>query len=157
MLQERLCNEVHQSSLRDRFFAMRWNDRRETFDKFAWRLRSASLLLPDKIDDGLLLNRLKTGLPIRLQDHAKLVSGSFDEVVSRVSSLSSAQSSRVEVVREIKEDRTPTDRFANVQCHYCQNLGHISCDCEKKKSDKQYKGKEHGNREGPARPCKTQN
>ena len=59
----RLCNEVHQSTLRDRFFAMAWNERRKTFEKFAWRLRSASLLLPDMIDDGLLLNRSQEWAP----------------------------------------------------------------------------------------------
>lgn len=160
LLGKRLCNEVHQSALRDRFFAMTWNEKRESFEKFAWRLRSASLLLPDVVDDGLLLNRLKNGLPNRLQDQAKLVSGTFDEVVSRVSSLSSARNSRVESVREIREDaqaasgqenrNSQVDRFAHVRCHYCQKLGHISRDCEKKLKDRTVAGKGRGDQPRPA-------
>ena len=103
MLGNRLCNDIHQSTLRDRFFPMTWNEKRETFEKFAWCLCSAALLLPGAVDDGLLLNRLKNGLPNRLQDQAKLVSGTFDEVVSRVSSLSTAQGNRHEAVREVRE------------------------------------------------------
>ncbi|CDF32828.1 unnamed protein product [Chondrus crispus] len=128
LLGNRLCNEIHQSALRDRFFAMTWNEKRESFEKFAWRLRSASLLLPGTVDDGLLLNRLKNGLPSRLQDQAKLASGTFDEVVSRVSSLSSAQINRIERVREVRDDRPAStgpamnypagDRFSHVRCHY---------------------------------------
>lgn len=114
LLQTRLCNEVHQSSLRDRFMAMKWNERKETFDRFAWRLQSAPLLLPDRVDDGLLLNRLRTGLPTRLQDQAKLVFGTFDEVVSRISILSSTQPGRMEAVREIRESKHSVNRFANV-------------------------------------------
>ena len=59
LLSKRLCNEIHQSVLRNRIFAMTWDEKKETFDRFAWRLRSPSLLLPDVIDDGMLLNRLK--------------------------------------------------------------------------------------------------
>lgn len=167
ILGKRLCNDIHQSSLRDRFFAMKWNEKKETFGRFAWRLRSASLLLPETVDDGLLLNRLKNGLPNRLQDQAKLVSGTFDEVVSRVSSLSTAQQvSRHETVREVREpNQSPTsgrtekgpaeapsaaDRFAHVRCHYCQQLGHISRDCGKKKSDRLAAGKEKGYQQSPA-------
>ena len=167
LLGMRLCNEVHQSTLRDRFFAMTWNERRETFEKFAWRLRSASLLLPDMIDDGLLLNRLKNGLPNRLQDQPKLLSGTFDEVVSRVSSLSSAQGHRLEKICEVREDgvakmsHVPSfssdNRFAHVRCHYCQNLGHISRDCEKKMADRGASGKGRGDQPGPAGPDPKRN
>lgn len=157
LLQARLCNDVHLSSLRDRFLGMRWNKRKEPFDRFAWRLRSAALLLPDKVDDGLLLNRLKTGLPTRLQDQAKMFSGTFDEVVSRVASLSSAQSGRVESVREIEEGGDQSARFAHVRCHYCQQLGHISRECEKKKADKALTGKGQGTRQGPTGPYGKQN
>lgn len=62
-LEKRLFNEVHQSTLRDRFFAMRWNEKKESFEKFAWKLRSTALALPGAVDDGLLLNRLKAGMP----------------------------------------------------------------------------------------------
>lgn len=162
MLGKRLCNDIHQSALRDRFLEMTWNEKRETFEKFAWRLRSTSLLLPEVVDDGLLLNRLKNGLPNRLQDQAKLVAGTFDEVVSRVSSLSSAQINRIEKVREVREEGIAkvgedsnllsANRFAHARCHYCQNLGHISRDCSKKISARRGPGKEQGYQQRPAGP-----
>ena len=167
LLSKRLCNEIHQSALRDRFFAMTWDERKETFERFAWRLRSASLLLPDVIDDGLLLNRLKNGLPNRLQDQAKLVSGTFDEVVSRVSTLSTAKGHRPEMVREVRENgqtkeefngmQLATDRFANFRCHYCQRLGHISRDCEKKRNDRFTQGKGNPDQRSPSGPNPKQN
>ena len=167
LLEKRLCNEVHQSALRDRFLSMTWNEKRETFERFAWRLRSASLLLPETIDDGLLLNRLTNGLPNRLQDQAKLVAGTFDEVVSRVSGLSSAQSNRVEKIREVRESGmepkkqgsiySSSDRFAHVRCHYCQKLGHISRDCEKKMSDRVASGKGRADRRSPVGPNPMRN
>ena len=144
---------------------MKWNGRKETFERFAWRLRSAALLLPNTVEDGLLLIRLKSGLPTRLQDQAKLVSGTFDEVVSRVSSLSTAQITPFEKVREIREEDKQAvhdgasqstvgavDRFAHVRCHYCQKLGHISRGCDKNKSDRIAAGKAKGEQKGPAAP-----
>lgn len=166
LLSKRLCNEIHQSALRDRFFAMYWNEKIETFEKYAWRLRSASLLLPDVIDDGLLLNRLKNGLPNRLQDQAKLVSGTFDEVVCRVATLSTAKGNRSEMVREVRENggteksrdgMLREDRFASFRCHYCQKLGHISRDCEKKKSDRAKQEKGRADQQSPAGPSPKHN
>lgn len=103
LLPKRLCNEIHQSALRDRFFAMIWDENKENFERFAWRLRSASLLLPDVIDDGLLLNRLKNGLLNRLQNQAKLVSGTFDEVVNRRRAI--APKWCVKSVKSVKMDK----------------------------------------------------
>lgn len=95
------------------------------------------------------------------------MSGSFDEVVIRVSSLSTAQAVRTESVREVREhsrssegavstgnaqgqDVSPTadNRFAHVRCHYCQKLGHISRFCDKKKSDKAASGEGSGDQRG---------
>lgn len=167
LLSKRLCNDIYQSALQDRFFAMTWDEKKETFEKFAWRLRSASLLLSDVIDDGLLLNRLKNGLPHRLQDQAKLVSGTFDEVVSRVSTLSTAKGHRSEMVREVRENghtkkqqgeiQGTADRFANIRCHYCQRLAHISRDCEKKKNDRVKQGKGMADQRSPVGPIQKRN
>ena len=167
LLGMRLCNEIHQSALRDRFFAMTWNERREPFEKFAWRLRSASQLLSDKVDDGLLPNRLKNGLPNRLQDQAKLISGTFDEVVSRVSSMYSARGNRLEKVCQLREDGlakighvlsfSSDNRFAHVRCHYCQTLGHISRDCEKKWQTEEHRDKEEERGISKALLVRTQN
>lgn len=66
----------------------RWCDRRESFHKNASRPCSTALSLPDAIEDGVLLNRLKAGLPTRLQDQSRLVTGGFDKFVSRFSCLS---------------------------------------------------------------------
>ena len=167
LLSKRLCNYIHQSALWDRFFAMTWNEKSESFERYAWRLRSASLLLPEAIDDALLLNRLRNGLPNRLQDQAKLVSGTFDEVVSRVSTLSVTKSYRSECVRGVKEhvtvatneggSKTTSNHFATYRCHYCQKLGHISRDCEKKKIDRLGQGKGISGRQSPAGPSSNRN
>ena len=89
------------------------------------------------------------------------MSGIFDEVVRRVSNLSTAQRNRYEAVFEVCEidqvqaesDRAETlggtDRFAQVRCHYCQKRGHISRYCKKKNTDKLATGKEKGAIEGP--------
>ena len=104
-LEKRLCNSVYQSALRDKFFSISWCDKRESFDKCASRLRSAALTIPDAIEEGIMLNRLKAGLPTRLQDQASLVPGGFDEVVSRLSCLSTAQMVKGEHVREVNEPK----------------------------------------------------
>eukprot|EP00171_Calliarthron_tuberculosum_P002219 IDg2219t1 len=80
-LQDRLCNNVHQAALQDKFFELRWNEKRESFSAFAEKLRSAALALPKGVEEDVLLNRLKAGLPPRLRDQAHLVTGTFDEVV----------------------------------------------------------------------------
>ena len=125
------------------------------------------MLLPDAIEDGLLLIRLKNCLPNRLQDQAKLVSGSFDEVVSRVSTLSTAKFHRSEIVRELRENekveekgvgmQLSTDRFASFRCHYCQRLGHISRDCEKKRAYRVKQGKGRTDQQSPAGPNPNHN
>ncbi len=102
LLEERLCNEVHQSVLQDRLFDMKWNERKESFTKFAQRLRSAALALPGGISEDVLLNRLKAGVPTRLKDQANLISGSFDVVVTKLCRLSAARQMR-EQVRNISE------------------------------------------------------
>lgn len=90
LLSKSLCNDIQESALRELSFAMNWNENRNSLEIFAWRLGSASLLLSDVVTVVLLLNRLKNGLPNRLQNQNKLVSGTFEEVESRVSSFSSA-------------------------------------------------------------------
>lgn len=154
MLEVRLCNETHRSALQDRFFSMKWNERRESVAYYAERLRSASMAWTTPISDDVLLNRFKAGLPQRLQDQAVLVTGNFDTVVSSVSRLSTAQQSAPrELVREVSEAHSPTgrqtlpaakvptysssmtNRFAHVKCHFCQQLGHIARFCSKNKPE----------------------
>lgn len=155
LLEARLCNGAHRKALQDRFFSMTWNERKESVAEYAERLRAASLALPTPIANDVLLNRFKAGLPQKLQDHAILVAGDFDEVVSAVSELSSAQqNTSKEPVRKVREEvaaiKTPcnpvlgqTDtmgdqrnRYASYTCHYCQKVGHISRFCNKKKADR---------------------
>lgn len=85
LLEERLCNSAHLSTLQDLFFRMKWNERRESVAKLADRLRSAAMSLPTPISNDVLLNRFKAGLPSKLQDQAALVFRDFDTVVSSVS------------------------------------------------------------------------
>eukprot|EP00171_Calliarthron_tuberculosum_P002217 IDg2217t1 len=100
---------------------------------YAQKLRSAALALPGGIQEDVLLNRLKAGIPGRLRDQAHLVSGTFDEVVSRLSRVSAAQMSR-EDIREVNEEVSPgsfnapmtSNSYANYICHYCQVKGHIA-------------------------------
>lgn len=103
LLEERLCNEVHQAALQDRFFDMKWNKRRKSFVAFAHRLRSAALALPGGVKEDVSLNRLKAGLSPRFRDQANLISGSFDVVANRLSRLSTAAQVRGEQVREVAE------------------------------------------------------
>ena len=140
-LELRLCNEVHRAALQDRFFELRWNEKRESFYAFAQKLRSAALALPNGMTEEIMLNRLKAGIPTRLRDQAQLITGSFDEVVSRLSRVSGAQLSR-ESVREISEEKTNNtsimdlekkERYANYLCHSCGERGHISRYCHKNK------------------------
>lgn len=144
LLENRLCNKVHQAALQDRFFSMKWNERKEAFSAFAQRLRSAALALPGGINEDVLLNRLKAGLPTRLKDQANLITGSFDVVVSKLGVLSTAAQNR-EFVREVAEVpvQKPSNysgngsynRFAHVICHYCSQRGHIARFCPKRKAD----------------------
>lgn len=133
-LEERLCNKVHQSELQDKLFDMKWNERKETFTTFAQRLRSASLALPTPIDKDILLNRLKAGIPSRLRDQAHIITGSYDEVVTRLGRLSAAQMPR-EGVREIVENKDGgmAERYATYLCHACGKRGHIARYCTVKR------------------------
>lgn len=130
-LEERLCNKVHQSALQDKLFEMRWNERKESFTTFAQRLRSASLSLPTPIGNDILLNRLKAGIPSRLRDQAHIITGSYDEVVTRLGRLSAAQITR-EGVREIEENHNGgmEERYASYLCHSCGKRGHIARYCK---------------------------
>lgn len=159
-LQTRLCNDTHQSVLRDNFFAMQWNESRESFMKFATRLRSAAMMLPSgTIDEGFLLNRLKTGLPKRIQDQAALISGSYDEVVGKLASLSTVKNPK-ERVRAVVEGshiepktNTPTQPWwETAQCHYCKEVGHIARHCPKKRRDKEMSKNLQGKGEAPKKP-----
>lgn len=172
LLERRLCNDTHQSALRDKFFGMKWNEKRESFDRFASCLRSAFLSLPTgTVDEGVLVNRLRSGLPQRIQDQAILITGGFDEVVSKLSNLSSTQLLRGESVREVKElssadqeqstakerqrsSALPGDanKWASVKCHYCGELGHISRTCEKNMADKKAQGNARAGQQSPAAP-----
>ncbi len=149
LLEERLCNEVHKAALQDRFFDMKWNERRESFVIFAHRLRSAALALPGGVKEDVLLNRLKAGLPPRLRDQANLISGSFDVAASRLSRLSTAAQVRGEQVREVLEGTVKKgndssgpslgreEQFSHVTCYFCGEKGHIARHCEAKKAARQ--------------------
>lgn len=135
LLETRLCNKAHRSALQDMFFGLKWNERRESVSGYAERLRSAAIALPTEVGAGVLLNGFRAGLPQKLQDQAVLVTGDFDDVVSAVSRLSSAQMAPKKQVREIQEGGRPTprndddttrvgsNRFAHVQCYACQTMG----------------------------------
>lgn len=154
LLETRLCNKTHRSALQDKFFEMRWSEKKESVAQYAERLRSASMALPTPIEGDVLLNRFKAGLPQKLQDQAVLVMGDFDTVVSSVSRLSTAQQNlHRESIREVKEhtghgapqqpegsNASNESRFAHVKCHFCLQLGHIARFCDKKKA---LKGKEY--------------
>lgn len=153
-LEARLCNKAHRSALQDKFFNLKWNDRRESVGGYAERLRSAAMALPSAIPSDVLLNRFRAGLPQKLQDQAVLATGDFDEVVSAISRLSSAQKSTPEHVREVSEtsgasqtvDRPDQGtRFAHVKCYFCQGLGHIARYCPKKRPAEGGKGSGGGN------------
>lgn len=170
MLEVRLCSKTHRSALQDKFFAMKWNEKKESVAHYAERLRSAAMALPTPVDNDVLLNRFKAGLPQKLQDQAVLVMGDFDTVVSSISRLSTAQQSfHREQVREVIESAgggpsqssgNAGNRFAHVKCHYCSQLGHIARYCDKKKAaDKANEGNarpahraEQGNGAGGANP-----
>lgn len=81
---------------------MKWNERKESFTSFAERLRSASIALPTSIDNDILLNCLKAGITARLCDQAQIITGSYEEVVTRLGRLSAEKIPR-EGVREIEE------------------------------------------------------
>ena len=107
LLETRLCNRTHMSALQDKFFSMKWNERKESVGSYAERLRSASMSLPTPISNDVLQNRFKAGLPQKLEDQAVLVTGDFDTVVSAVARLSTAQQvSTREHVREVAERAT---------------------------------------------------
>ncbi len=105
-------------------------------------LRSAALSLQDGVAEDVLLNRLKARVPVCPRDQAHLITGSFDEIVSRLRRLSSAQVHR-EAVREVSEtvndaaggSSSTANKYATHICHYCQKRGHIARHCEKKKAD----------------------
>lgn len=70
-----------------------------------------------------------------MRDQAHLVTGSFDEVVTRLSRVSTAQMSG-ESVQEIKEMEsheqrgTARDKCASYLLHACGNRGHIARMCD---------------------------
>ena len=107
LLATRFCNRTHMSALQDKFFSMKWNERKESVGSHAERLRSASMSLPAPISNDVSLNRFKGGLPQKLQDQAVLVTGDFDTVISALARLSTAQQvSTREHVREVAERTT---------------------------------------------------
>ena len=129
---------------------MRWYEGKETFESYASRLRSASMKLAHgSIDESTLLNRLRNGLTRRIQDQAALIPGGCDEVVSRLAALSTTQGYK-ENVRQVNEGTSETgrNRWANVRCHFCSELGHISRHCPKKR-DEACEGKGSGGNQEP--------
>lgn len=118
---------------------MKLNEKRESFPAYETRLRSAALAIPNGIPEDVLMNRLKAGIPLRLREQAHLVTGTYDEVATRLGRLSTAQVIR-ETVQEMSED-TPRsvlgvedNRYATYLCHFCGNRRHIARDCVKKKT-----------------------
>ncbi len=63
--------------------------RARRFAAYAQMLRSAALSLQDGVAEDVLLNRLKARVPVCPRDQAHLITGSFDEIVSRLRRLSS--------------------------------------------------------------------
>lgn len=57
LLERRLCNREHRSAIQDRFFGLKWNDRRESDKGYAERLRSTANALPSQVPSVVLLNR----------------------------------------------------------------------------------------------------
>ena len=58
LLEVRLCTKAHRSALQDKFFNMKWNERKESVATYAERHRSASIALPTATKTDVLLNRV---------------------------------------------------------------------------------------------------
>ncbi len=125
---------------------MKWND-----DASLCFVRSPSpfrdTAAPRRVKEDVLLNWLKSGLPLRLRDQANLISGSFDVVASLLRRLSTAAQVRCKHVREVAEDAvsnssrpSPSGGFAHVNCYLCGKKGHMACYCEEKRAARLKKG-----------------
>lgn len=79
---------------------MRWNERENSFGLSAQKKRSATLKLPNCVSKDVLIIRLKIGIPPFSRDQAHLISGTFHDVVARLSRVSSAQWKR-EAIRKM--------------------------------------------------------
>ena len=97
-------NEVHRVVLQGRFFDLRWNEKSESSYAIARKFGSVALALPNGMTVEVMLNQLKAGIPPRLRDQPQLITESFDEVVSRLSRVSSPHLNR-ESVRKISEKK----------------------------------------------------
>lgn len=49
------------------------------------KLSSFALSMPNGVKEDVLLSRLKAGIPSRLRDQSHLATGSFNEVLTRLS------------------------------------------------------------------------
>ncbi len=84
LLRQRLCNESQIMSLRSSFMNMKWNEKKESVQAYATRLRNTAMNLPEAISEDMMVSRFTQRLPTRLRLSALGVQGAFDEVVSRV-------------------------------------------------------------------------
>lgn len=100
------------------------------------------------MSEDVLLNRLKAGISTRQRDQSHLITGSFDEVVIRLSRASIAQLIRGQVPETCEqpgiEGREETEsRFANFFCHRCGRRGHNARRCVRKRHEGKVKRDPH--------------
>jgi hypothetical protein len=77
----------------------------ETIEDFAQRIRDLGSGHPEAADDAMMLQRFRKGLKTTLKIQSLAISAGFDEVVSRASQMSEAQSEKqlTEWARKVSE------------------------------------------------------
>lgn len=125
--------------------------------KFATNVKSAAMILSSGTrDEGVLLNRLENGLPKRIKYQAALTSGSYNELIGTLGSLSIVKSSRERVCSILEgsltqaQSNTPGQNWQETeQFHYCKDFEHIEKHCPEKRRDKELPRTTHGKEEVP--------
>jgi hypothetical protein len=102
----KVYNVSQHRSQRASFYATLWKEKTNSIEQYGARMATAAMALPEHVSEEALVHRFVEVLPQRLKVQALLISGEYDEVVSKTSLVQKASQIAVigpEMIREVNE------------------------------------------------------